>query len=115
MLFSVVQGPYYPLPIGLAIVAGYLSYIRFRGSQRFWVWVVPLAYFVFEVASWKLSTSVLRNDWSSAIGHFISCSPNCHPVEDTTVPLYTSIAYSLGALSEREGIFRFAQPHSRHT
>ena len=107
-LLSVAQGPYYVLPICLALITGYVSHTRFKGNHRFWVWVVPLLYFLFELARWKLSASVLGT-WESAIAHFIACSPDCHPVEDVTLPLYTSIAYSLGALSEQQSIFRFPQ------
>ena len=38
---SVAKAPYYPLPIVLAGLAGYFSFVRFKSNYRFWVWIIP--------------------------------------------------------------------------
>lgn len=106
-LFSVAKGPYYPLPVVLAVIAGYISYIRLKGNHRFWVWVVPTVYLAIKIALWK-NSSVLGDDgWGTAMAHFFPGKQPYYPEEDVTVPFYTSLAYSFGALLERSGVFRF--------
>jgi len=112
-LFSVAKGPYYPLPVILAVVLGYISYTRLKGNQRFWVWVVPALYLAAKIVVWK-NRSVLRDDgWGATMAHFFAPKPPYHPEEDVVVPFYTSIAYAFGALLERSGVFRFE--HSENT
>jgi hypothetical protein len=48
-LGSIATGPYYPLPILLAALAGYFCNIRFKGNYRFWVWIVPTVYLAIKV------------------------------------------------------------------
>ncbi len=105
-LFSVAQAPYYPLPLGLAVVAGYISHIRFKGNHRFWVWVVPTVYLAIKIALWT-NPSVLGGSWRATMFHFFAGTPSYHPEEDAIFAFYTALAYSFGALLQSSGIFRF--------
>jgi len=71
-LLSVAKGPYYPLPIVLAALAGYFSYIRFKSNYRFWVWIIPALYLVTKIVLWKPSSVLGDHDW----GH---CSDSLLP------------------------------------
>ena len=106
-LFSVAKGPYYPLSLVLAVVAGYISHFRFKGNQRFWVWVLPALYVATKIILWKNPSVLGSNSWGTTLSHFFVGEPPYYPEEDATVPLYTSVAYSLGALLERSGLFRW--------
>ena len=111
-LFSLAKGPYYPLPLVLAVVVGYLSYFRFKENHLFWVWVLPALYLAIKIMLWK--PSVLGGgSWGAAIAHFFAGEPSYYPEEDVTVPLYTSVAYSIGALLQRSGLFHWQ--HSGET
>ena len=103
-LFSVARGPYYPLPVILALVAGYVSSLRFKGNHRFWVWVIPALYLAARIVFWKSPSALGGNSWGDAMTHFFAGEPPYYPEQDATVPLYTSVAYSVGALLERSGL-----------
>jgi hypothetical protein len=105
-LFSVAKGPYYPLPILLALVAGYIGNVRFKGNHRLWVWVLPALYLTIRMLLWKKPSVLDSSGWAEAITHFFGGEPPYYPEQDVTVPLYTSIAYSLGAVLEKSGLLR---------
>ena len=105
-LFSVAKGPYYPLPILLALLAGYISGIRFKGNHRLWVWVLPALFLSIRVFLWKKPSVFESSSWGEAITHFFAGEPPYYPEQDATVPLYTSIAYSLGGVLERIPLLR---------
>lgn len=110
-LFSVAKGPYYALPLVLAALAGYISYIRFTGNYRFWVWVIPAVYLLTKIVLWKPSSVMGDYGWGTALAHFFVGAHPFYPEEDVTVPFYTSLAYSLGALLGRGNVFRFQRPN----
>jgi hypothetical protein len=95
-----VQTPYYPVPILAGLVVGYLSYLRFRGSYRFWVWVLPAAYVCYSLLDWKASN---QRTWLEALTHFFGYLPYPQNRDqlDTSTWLYMAMAYSLGALVQR--------------
>lgn len=109
-LFSVAKAPYYPLPIVLAGLAGYFSYIRFKSNYRFWVWIIPALYLVTKIALWKPSTVLGDYSWDTTLAHFFSGTPRYHPEEDVVVSFYTSLSYTLGALLDAGNVFRFQRP-----
>jgi hypothetical protein len=89
--------PYYPVPIIAGLVIGYFSYTRFKGSYRYWTWVVPAALVILSLLGWKDAN---QTSWSAAAFHFFGPLPypENHDQQDTSVVLYMSIAYSLGTL-----------------
>lgn len=111
-LFSVARGPLYPLSLGIAVLTGYISYVRFKGNQRFWVWVLPAVYLAIKIILWKSPSVFGSTSLGSAMTHFFPGKAP-YPEEDVTVPLYTSVAYAFGALLERSGLFRLQ--HSDET
>jgi hypothetical protein len=95
-----VLTPYYLFPILIGLAAGYLSYLRFRGSYRYWVWILPAAYVLYSLLGWKASN---QGTWSDALTHYFGSVPypqNRDQLE-TSMWLYVAMAYSLGALTQR--------------
>jgi hypothetical protein len=66
-LISVANGPYYALPVVLAALAGYFSYIRFKGDYRFWVWIVPTVYLVTKIILWAPSSVLGDHSWGTTL------------------------------------------------
>jgi len=99
-LFSVARGPYYVFPLILALVAGYVSNVRFKGNHRYWVWVLPALYLAINLILWKTSSVLVGNHWQAALNHFFAGEPPYFPEQGITVPLYPSAAYSVGAILE---------------
>jgi len=95
-----VLTPYYPVPILVGLVVGYLSYLRFRGSYRYWAWILPAAYMLYPLVDWKSSN---QTTWSEALIHFFGSVPYPQNRDQlgTSTWLYLSIAYSVGALLQR--------------
>jgi hypothetical protein len=91
--------PPYPILIAFGILAGYVSRIRWKGSQALWVWIPPAVYLGAGIVLW------LRAGFhvGDAFDHFfgLGCYPLCEDQYERTVPLYTSLAYSLGAFSNQ--------------
>lgn len=107
-LISIATGPYYALPIVLAALAGYFGYIK--GDSRFWVWVVPTVYLAIELILWT-PTSVLRDhNWGATLTHFFVGTPPRYLEGNVTIPFYTSLSYTLGALLDAGNVFRFQRP-----
>ena len=100
-LFSVARGPYYAFPIALALVAGFVSGLRLEGNHRYWVWLLPALYTAVSLILWKNSGVSVSNSWATAINHFFAGEPPYFPEQGVTVPLYTSVAYSVGAILQK--------------
>jgi hypothetical protein len=86
----------YPFPTFVAFALGFFSYIRSRGSYRYWVWVLPAIELIFAVADWKQSGDTA---WSTSLKHFLEPVPfpDYRDQLASTVLLYMSLAYCLGA------------------
>jgi hypothetical protein len=95
-----VKTPYYPFPIFVGLVVGYFSYLRFHGSYRYWVWILPAAGMLYPLVDWK---SANQTTWSQALIHFFGSVPYPQNRDqlDTSMPLYMSMAYSIGAVVQR--------------
>src|SRR5260370_31702093 len=104
-LLSVAKGPYYPLPIVLAALAGYFSYIRFTSNYRFWVWIIPALYLVTKIVLWKPSSVLGDHDWGTALTHFFPGAHSYYREQNVVLPFYTSLSYTLGALLVRGNLF----------
>jgi hypothetical protein len=67
-------------------------------------------YLVTKIVLWKPSSMMGDYGWGAALAHFFVGTHPYYPEEDVTVPFYTSLAYSMGALLERSNVFRFRHP-----
>jgi hypothetical protein len=92
--------PPYPILIAFGILAGYVGRIHWKGPQAFWVWVVPSIYLVSGIVLWLHSGFRIGDAFDHFFG--LRCYPLCQDQYQRTVPVYTSLAYSLGAFSRRE-------------
>ncbi len=109
-LTVVAKGPYYPLMVVLAALAGYFCDIRFKGNYRFWVWVVPTLYLAIRVILWTPPSALENYNWSTSLAHFFKASPPRYLEGNVTIPFYTSLSYTLGALLDAGNLFRFQRP-----
>ncbi|HMK21256.1 MAG TPA: hypothetical protein VK466_02920 [Terriglobales bacterium] len=105
-LFSIAKGPYYLLPLVIALVAGYIGNLRFKGNHQLWVWVLPALYLAIRMILWKRPGVLDNNSWEAVLTHFFVGRPPYYPEQDVMVPLYTSVAYSIGALLQRSALSR---------
>ena len=91
--------PYYPLEIAFALLLGYLSRARLKGSYSYYVWVPPMLYLIWGIVPYfrlGLGTSEVASRFFGA-----NCWPHCEDQYVWTVPFYTSALYSLGAFAHR--------------
>jgi hypothetical protein len=105
-LFASAKGPYYPLPLVLALVAGYIRTLRFKGNYGFWVWVLPALYLVVKMVWWKSPSILASSSWGATMRHFFVGETPYYPEQDVTLPLYTSVTYAVGALLGRSWLLR---------
>jgi len=94
---ELIQTPYYPFPILIGLLVGYFSFLRFRGSYRYWVWILPAFLTFHSLCQWQSENGAT---WSIAFAHFFAYVPYPQNRDqlDSTVLLYMAGAYSLGAL-----------------
>jgi hypothetical protein len=92
-----VDTPYYPLPILIALLIGFFSYVRFRGTYRYWVWILPAVVVVRSLVDWKQSNQA---SWADSLMHFFGfiTYPANRDQLDSTLFLYMSLAYVAGVL-----------------
>jgi hypothetical protein len=91
-----VYSSYHPLPILIALLIGFFSYTRFRGTYRYWVWVLPMFGLLSSLLDWKQSNEASLAD---SLRHFFG--PLTYPANRDqldSVLLYMSLAYVLGVL-----------------
>ena len=96
-VFSV---PYFPVQIAFGFAVGSLGRQRFGTRFSLWIWTIPLLIFIWHLAA--VEPSVLENSWRSRLDHFVGSAcrpPACFDQIRYTAPLYTSVAYALGALA----------------
>lgn len=94
-IFSV---PYFPVQIAFGFAVGYLGRKRFGTRFSFWVWTVPLLIFIWRFVAFE--SSVFEGFWRARLDHFVGSAcrpPACFDQLSYTSPVYTSIAYVLGA------------------
>jgi hypothetical protein len=93
--------PYFPIQIACGLAIGYLGRRRFGTRFSSWLWVVPFSNLIWHFfAFWP---GVFADPWLSRLDHFMgsACHPPCFDQLVYTAPLYTSIAYALGALAKK--------------
>lgn len=93
--------PPYPILIAFGVLVGYIGRIRWKGPQALWVWIPPAVYLGAGIALWLNTGFHVRDAFEHFFG--LGCYPLCQDQYERTVPLYTSLAYSLGAFSNRSG------------
>jgi len=96
-MVAFIYTPYSPILIVTALVIGYLSHKTFRGSYRYWVWILPAADVVRSLLDWQQSNQA---SWSNSLSHFFAFLPYPENSDqmDSTLFLYLSLAYTVGVL-----------------
>ena len=106
----ILSQPQFPVQVAVGLVVGYALSRRFDGLLTPWVWTLPLL--VLLVRFFLFTPGIFEGAWKARIDHFFGdgCRPlplYCFDQMTYTAPLYTSLAYSLGAWLRRIGWFRF--------
>ena len=109
-LISIATGPCYPLEIVLAGLAGYFGPRRLKGNHRFWVWIVPTVYLAMKIILWTPTSVLEGHPWGTTLAHFFVGTPPHYPEGNITIPFYTSLSYTFGALLVAGNVFRFQRP-----
>jgi hypothetical protein len=82
-----------------ALVLGYVLHWKFRQRPILWVWAIPAAVFTYFFVTWN-QASVFDSTSANRIAHFFGsgCDVHrrCFDQIMLTLPLYCSIAYSVG-------------------
>lgn len=109
--WSLTETPYFPIQIGLGFYFGWMLSRRLHHQSMLWVWVIPflnLCYallFVPTLTPGLTSVMVRAGANQSVLSHYFGwgCQPKDHCLDQlfTTMPLYVSAAYSVGALFGR--------------
>jgi hypothetical protein len=97
-----VDSPYFLAPITAAFVLGLFSNRVWKTNAGIWVWLFPAVFLVWNVFSWKSSTSRsnLADAWANYFGSDCDGSECLYEVL-VTAPFYTSVAYSVGSIAMR--------------
>jgi hypothetical protein len=89
---ALTETPYIPLQIISGLLCGFVIERRWRQPQMKWVWLLPLA----------ILLGFFIHFPGSRVSHFFGagCRPESHCFDQLgfTLPLYSSLAYSTGAL-----------------
>ena len=108
--YSIVsENPYFPVQIIFGLILGWLLGRAVRHRSIVWVWVLPLAMLCYSVAAARvlIPTSLLASPGvgQSRFSHYFGwgCRPADHCLDQLliTMPFYSSLAYSLGAVLAR--------------
>lgn len=104
--------PHFPMQVILGLWSGWSFGRRFQHRSMLWVWVVPLLITSYAVMSLptlmpdQTSVLVVARDNQSPISHYFGrgcrVEDRCEDQLLVTMPLYASIAYSVGALMARK-------------
>jgi len=103
--------PYFPVQIGVALWSGFYLSRRFHHASMLWVWVLPftvLWYAVLNVPSLtpdQIPLAFQAGAGQSKLTHYFGsgCNPSNRCVDQVlvTMPFFTSVCYSMGALLAR--------------
>ena len=100
--------PYFPVQIGFALAVGYFGQKRFGTRFTFWIWIIPLSVLVWHFLAFQ--AGAFQNPWQARFEHFIwgsTCRPYlrdssgrpCFDQIKYAAPLYTALAYAMGAFA----------------
>ena len=104
------ENPFYPVQIVAGLYFGWLLGRRLQHRCMLWIWIFPLAILAYAFAATPLvsqyASVLLRPDSVQARVSFYfgwGCQPRERCIDQLliTMPFYTSVAYSLGALLAR--------------
>ena len=104
------ETPYFPVQILLALSLGWLVGRHFRHRSMLWVWVLPFAALCAVVIAFPATGQLALSQYgnlssASRFSHFFGwgCQPRNRCLDQVviTLPFYTAIAYSLGAVLAR--------------
>jgi hypothetical protein len=101
-LNRILSEPYFPLQIAVGLLAG--GYARYKAKRTFapLTSIVPILYLCFEL--YRFHEGVLTASWGISFRHFFGneCRPpQCWDQMLTVGPLYSSLAYYLGAMLQK--------------
>lgn len=109
--FITTRLPYFPMQLILGLWSRWSFGRRFQHRSMLWLWVVPLLITSYAVMSLPAlmpdpTSVVVARDNQSAVFHYFgrgcTVEDRCEDQLLVTMPLYPSIAYSLGALMARK-------------
>jgi hypothetical protein len=117
------ETPYFPVQVIFALILGWLLGRALRHQSIVWVWVLPCAILCYLVAT----ATVLNPGWISVLArpglgesrfsYYFGwgCQPAAHCLDQllVTMPFYSSLAYSLGAVLGR-GTLGYAFPENKN-
>lgn len=99
-VYGVLTGsPFFPVPIMVAFLVGWLLSDLFGHKSMLWIWVLPYGVLVYSFA--RMNT-VAGLPLQERISYFFGwgCRPENHCIDQVgiTLPFYAAAAYSIGAL-----------------
>ncbi|HEY2460330.1 MAG TPA: hypothetical protein VGI16_05965 [Candidatus Acidoferrum sp.] len=104
----VTRTPYFPVQIIFALIIGALLGLSVRHRSMLWVWVLPLAalcYAFFTAPHSVMETKSISLLLQLRLSHFFGggCRPSDRCLDQllVTLPFYSSLSYSVGALLAR--------------
>lgn len=107
--YVLTETPYFPVQIGFALVLGWLLGRSLGHRSMLWVWILPLVILCFAIVITPVEqTSVLAKQFSgqTRLSHFFGwgCRPAARCLNQLviTLPFYSSLAYSMGAVLGRK-------------
>ena len=101
ILFSdLLDRPFFPLQMGVGFFAGLVATKCLKEGKPVFVWVLPVAQFLVALVVISSRHSAFQQTWSFVWSSFFNWSCHCSATLlqwKVMFPLYTSIAFSLGA------------------
>jgi hypothetical protein len=99
------ETPYFPVQIVVGLLWGFQLGRRYGHKVMFWTWIVPALGIALLILFAPLRPTVVSGAEITKTAHFFgwACLPQNHCFEQVgfTLPLYSAIAYSMGALLAR--------------
>ncbi len=105
-----VQNPYHPIQIGIALFLGWSLGGWLQHRTMLWVWIIPAIILGYKFATFPWNGPVEFDahwslGWSTRLTHFFGwgCRWQNHCLEqmEFTLPFYVAVAYSIGAYAGR--------------
>jgi hypothetical protein len=81
-----------------------------QGNYCFWVWIAPTAYLATKIIWWTPTNVLGSHNWGAALADLFVGTPPHYPEGNVTIPFYTSLSYTFGALLDAGNVFRVQHP-----
>jgi hypothetical protein len=119
---TVSELPYFPVQIIFALILGWLLGRALRHRSMVWVWVLPLGILCYSLVTARvlIPTSVLARPGviQSRFSYYFGwgCQPAAHCFDELliTMPFYSSLAYSVGAVLARKTLGYASSQNKKH-